>query len=180
MCLDDTLGPNCLSDGTDDMVLYVARLDVVRVSCYKRHVLAFLIFEANFPAVEKLRPGLYVGQLGILERSLELPANNVFETVVGDDVVVGALVLDRDGLLHQAALLELIAVDEGAAEASLLIGSKALGEVGIDLVHRVGIRGRVERGVLVFVLGVLQNFAGLRPGRSIALLSLSLGTARWV
>lgn len=95
-------------------------------------------------------------------------------------MVVGALVLDRDGLLHQTTLLELIAVNEGAAEASLLIGCEALGEVGIDLVHRVGIGGRVERGVLVFVLGVLENFTSLGPGRAVALLSLSLGTARWV
>jgi len=61
MGLDYALWSNCLSDGTDDMVLYVARLDVMRVSRYKRHVLALFIFEANLPAIEKLRPGLYVG-----------------------------------------------------------------------------------------------------------------------
>jgi hypothetical protein len=57
-----------------------------------------------------------------LKRSLELPADDVFKTVVGDDMVVSALVLDRDGLLHQAAFFELVAIDEGAAEPSLLIG----------------------------------------------------------
>jgi len=95
-------------------------------------------------------------------------------------VVVGALVLDRDGLLHQAALLELVAVNEGATEASLLIGCEALCEVGIDLVHRVGIGGRIERWVLVFVFRVLENLTRLGPGWSIALLSLSLGATRWV
>lgn len=61
MGLHYTLWSNCLGDGTNNMVLYVARLDVVRVSCYERHVLALFIFEANLPAIEKLWPGLYVG-----------------------------------------------------------------------------------------------------------------------
>lgn len=50
-------------------------------------------------------------------------------------MVMGALVLDRDCLLHQAAFFELVAVDQRATESSLLIRSKALSEVGIHLVH---------------------------------------------
>ena len=95
-------------------------------------------------------------------------------------MVVSALVLDRDGLLHQTTLLELVAVNERATEASLLVGCETLGKVGIDLVHRVGVGRRIERGVLVFVLGVLENFTRLGPGWSIALLSLPLGATRWV
>jgi hypothetical protein len=76
-----------------------------------------------------------------LKRSLELPADDVFKTVVGDDMVVSALVLDRDGLLHQATFFELVTIDEGAAEPSLLIGGQTLSEVGVHLVHGVDIAG---------------------------------------
>jgi hypothetical protein len=74
-----------------------------------------------------------------LEWSLELPTDNVFKTVIGDDMVMSALVLNRDGLFHQSAFLELVAIDEGATESSLLIGCQALGEVSVHLVHGVDI-----------------------------------------
>jgi len=61
MGLDYTLWSNCLSDSTNDMMLYMAWLDVMRVSRYKRHVFALFIFEADLPAIKELRPGLYVG-----------------------------------------------------------------------------------------------------------------------
>lgn len=133
MCLHDALSSKCLSYCSKHMVLYMTWLHMVRVSCYKGHVLALFIFETDFPAVEKLWPRLDISELGVLERSLELATDNIFQTVVGDDVVVGALVLDRDGLLHQTAFLELVAVDQGAAESPLLIGCQALSKVGVDL-----------------------------------------------
>jgi hypothetical protein len=55
---------------------------------------------------------LNVRQLRVLERPLELPTDNILKAVVGNDVVVGALILDRNSLLHQSTLFELIAVDE--------------------------------------------------------------------
>jgi hypothetical protein len=74
-----------------------------------------------------------------LKWSLKLSADDVFEAVIGDDMMMSALVLDRDSLLHQAAFFELVAIDEGAAESSLLIGCQALSEVGVHLVHGVDI-----------------------------------------
>jgi hypothetical protein len=53
-----------------------------------------------------------VGQLRVLVWSLELSAHDVFETIVRNDMVVRSLILNGYGLLHQAALFELVAVDE--------------------------------------------------------------------
>jgi hypothetical protein len=53
-----------------------------------------------------------VAQFLVLERSLEFPTYDVFKTVVGDDMMMCTLVLDRYGLLHQTSLFELIAIDE--------------------------------------------------------------------
>jgi hypothetical protein len=76
-----------------------------------RHILTLLIFKTHFPAVEKFRSGMDVCKLLILEGSFQFAANHVFETVVRDDMVMRALVLDGYSLLHKTPLFELIAVD---------------------------------------------------------------------
>lgn len=119
-------------------------------------VLALLILETDLPTGEKLWPGLDVAESWIFTRALELATNNVFEGVVRDDVMVGSLVLDRDGLLHQTALLELVAVNQRAAEATLLVGRQALGKVGIYLIRgfdrgSIASHGSLEDGVVVLV-----------------------------
>jgi hypothetical protein len=43
------------------MMLDMAWLDVVRIPGYKGHVFALFIFEANLPAIQKLRSWLNVG-----------------------------------------------------------------------------------------------------------------------
>jgi hypothetical protein len=139
MSLELTLSTDRLSYSSDNMMLHMTWLDVVWVSCYKGHVLALLIFKANLPTIQKLGSWLDVGELWILEWSLELSAHDVLQTVIRNDMVMSALVLDRDGLLHQTAFFELIAVDEGATESALLIGCQALGEVGVYLVHGVDV-----------------------------------------
>ena len=82
---------------------------------------ALLVFETDLPAREKLGPGLDVAECGVFARTLELTRHDIFECVVGNDVMVGALVFHRDGLLHQATILEFVTVDQRAAEAPLLI-----------------------------------------------------------
>jgi hypothetical protein len=121
MCLNHALYSDCLGYSSDNVVLQVTGLDVMRVPSYQRHVLAFLIFQTDLPSVEELWSGLYVLQLWILEWSLELPTNNIFKTVVRDDMMVSALVLDGNSLLHQAAFFEFVAVDERPTEATLLV-----------------------------------------------------------
>lgn len=75
-----------------------------------------------------------VRELVVLVWSLKLSTDHVFKTVVGNDVVMCSLVFNRDRLLHQTSLFELVAVDERAAEATLLVRRKALSEVGVDFV----------------------------------------------
>jgi hypothetical protein len=112
VCLHHTLYSDRLSDSPNDVMLQMTVLNVVRVAYNEGHIFALFILEADLPAIEKLRSGLNVGQLRVLERSLELSTDNVFETVVRDHMVVRALILDRYSLLHQTALFELITVDE--------------------------------------------------------------------
>ena len=79
--------------GRDGMVLHVAGLDVLRVARNERHILALLILQADLPASEEFGSRLYMLKPGILEWSLELAAHDIFQTVVGDDMVMGTLVL---------------------------------------------------------------------------------------
>jgi len=100
---------------------------------------------------------------GILERTLKLATYDVLQAVVRDDMVMCALVLDRDGFLHQSPFLELVAIDEGTTETALLIRSEALSKVGIDLASRVILarKSPLKRGVFVLVVGVVDVVAVL-------------------
>jgi hypothetical protein len=82
------------------MMLHVAMLDVSQIACNGRQVLALLILQTDLPAGEELWTRLNVLKPWILERSLQLAAHNIFETVIRDNMVVSALVLDRERLLH--------------------------------------------------------------------------------
>jgi hypothetical protein len=121
------------------MLLHVARLDVLGVACNDRHVLALFVLQTDLPASEKLWSRLNMLKPWILERSLQLATHNIFKAVVRDDMVMSALVFDRDSLLHQSSFLELVAVDERSTEASLLIRGKTLREVGVHLACGVGL-----------------------------------------
>jgi hypothetical protein len=90
----------------------MAGLVVLSVTTNERKVFSLLIFEAHFPATKKFRSRVDVGQLLVLIWSFELSAYDVFETIIRNNVMVCALVLDGYSLLHQTPLLELIAVDE--------------------------------------------------------------------
>ena len=157
----------------------------MRVTGDQWHVPILLVFEANFPARKQLRPGLDVGEFWILKRTLQLSSNDVFEAVVGYDVMSGALVLDGNGLLHEAALLELVAIDERTAETSLLFRGQTLSKVCIDFTH--GLHGRnvasgrgIKGRIVVFILGVVDVIARLGDGRGSALFALSLAATGWI
>jgi hypothetical protein len=120
-----------------------------------------------------------VGQLRVLVWSFELSAHDVFEAVVGYDMVVRPLVLDGYGLLHQTTLFELVAVDERATKAPLLIWVEALGEVGVHLGIRLS-NGSVESWVLELIIRLVYVFSSFGDIGAGALLSLSLSAARWV
>lgn len=137
MSLDHSVWANTLRYGCDSMVLHMARLDVLRVACNEGEVFALLVLEANFPTSEEFRPWLYVVKTWILEWSLELATHNVFEAVVRDDVVVCALVLYGNSLLHQTSFLELIAINERATKASLLVRRETLCKVGVHLTRGI-------------------------------------------
>lgn len=123
--------------GSDGMVLYVARLDVRRIARDERHVLALFVLQADLPTIEQLWSWLYVLQPRILEWSLELATYDILQAIVRDDMMVCALVFDRDGFLHQSTLLKLIAIDEGTTETTLLVWCETLGKVCIYLASRV-------------------------------------------
>lgn len=111
-----------LRDGEVDLWVHAGLRVADRHVCgVLRLLLALLVFKADLPVGQKLGPGLDVAECRVFARTFELTSNNVFEGVVGNDVVVGALVFHRDGLFHQAAILELVAVDQRTAEAPLLI-----------------------------------------------------------
>ena len=73
----------------------------------------------------------------ILERPLQLAAHNILETVVRDDMVMTALALDRYCLLHKPPFLELVTVNEGSAEPSLLGRGEVLRKVGVNFAFEV-------------------------------------------
>lgn len=110
-----------LRDCIEHMVLDVTWLDRLTVGANKRHVLTLLVFETDLPPVKKLRPGMNVSQLLVLERPLEFAADYIFQAIVGDHMVMCALILHGYGLLHQAPLFELVAVNQGATESTLLV-----------------------------------------------------------
>lgn len=111
MCLHSSLYTDSLCD-PKNVVLHMAWLHLVGIACYKRHIFAFLILQADFPTTEKLWSGLDVRQFWILGGTLELSADNILQTVVRNDMVVCTLIFDRDRLLHQATFLELVAIDQ--------------------------------------------------------------------
>lgn len=161
----------------NDMMLQVARLDRMPVACNERQVFALLVLKADLPAGEKLWSWLDFCKPWVLERSLQFTADDILEAVVRDDVVMCALVFDGDGLLHQAAFLEFVAVNQGPAEASLLIRCEALGKVGVYFVQGVGLTNRqsIECGILEFVVRCIHVLASLRNGRPGAFFSLAFG-----
>ena len=128
---------------------------------------------------------MHFGELGVLKRTFQLARHDIFEAVVGDDVVCCALVFDRNGLLHQSTFLEFVAVNQRAAEASLLIRSQILGKVCVDLSHRirrcdVASSNTIKRGVFVFVFGGIHILSRLAHGWACKLLALPFATARRV
>lgn len=94
MALNHPMRANRLCYGSDSMVLYVARLNVLRVACNDRHVFALFVLQADLPAIKQLRSWLYMLKPGILERPLELATYDILQTVIRDDMMVCALVLD--------------------------------------------------------------------------------------
>lgn len=50
-------------------------------------------------------------------------------------MVMSSLVFDGYSLLHQTTLFELVAVDEGAAETTLLVWGQTLCEICINFVR---------------------------------------------
>lgn len=124
---------------------------------------------------------LNIHELVILEWSLQLPVHNILETVVGDDMMMGAIVLYRNGLLHQPAFLELITVDERTAESTLLIRRETLSKVGIHffagcILGRYVLKGRIFV-LIVCIVDVLSSVGDRWAG---AFLSLAFGTTRRV
>jgi hypothetical protein len=124
------------------VMLEVAGLYMLRVSCDQRHVFTFFILEVDLPAVEELWSWMNICELRILKWPLQLATDHILETVVGDDVMVRALVLDGDGFLHQTAFLELVTVNKRSAKAALLVWSKTLGKIGIHLACGLCISGK--------------------------------------
>lgn len=152
---------------------------MLSIGTNNRQIFTLLIFETHFPAVEKFRSGVDVRKFLVLIRSFQLSTNHIFETVVRDDMVMRALVLNGYSFLHQASLFEFVAVDERPAEAPLLVWAKALGEVGVYLVRRVRL-GSIEGRVLILVVRVVDVISGFGDGRSGTFFSLSLSATRWV
>lgn len=146
---------------------------------------ALLVFQTDFPASEQIRSRLDVTQIWVLARALQLAVHYVFERVVRDDVVVGSLVLDGNGLLHQATLLELVAVDQRATEASLLVGRQVLSKIRVDLLRGLSWRdisgdGPLEEGIFVFIIRVCDIFASFGDRGAGAALAFPLAVARGV
>lgn len=166
----------------EHVVLEVAGLHGLSICANKRQVLALLVFETNFPPVKKLWPGMNVGQLLVLEWSLEFAAHDIFQAVVRDDMMVCALVLYGYGLLHQASLFELVTVDQRTTKSTLLIWIEALSEVFVHLGSgiRISSVGSLESGILILVIRCIGVVPSLSDGGSHAFLPLPLCTARWV
>lgn len=145
------------------MVLYVASLYMLSIACDEWQVLALFILEAYLPASQEFWSRLNVLEPWVLVWSFELPTYHVLKTIVGDDVVMRALVFDRYSFLHETPLFELVAVDQRATETPLLIGGKALCKVGIHFARGIGIAGKCSfvGGVFVFVVRVVDVFASL-------------------
>jgi hypothetical protein len=164
------------------MVLYVAGLYVLSIACDERQVLALFILKAYLPAGQEFWSRLDVFEPWVLVRSFELPTYHVLKAVVGDNVVMRALVFDRYSFLHETSLFELVAVDQRATETALLIGSKALCKIGVNFARGIGLAGKCSLigGVFVFVIRVVHVFTSLGDGQSCTFLALALCTARGV
>ena len=166
-----------LRDRPNNVVLQMTRLNRLPIACNERHIFTLFVLEADLPTSEKFWSRLDFCQSRVLEWSLQLTADHILKAVIGDDVVVCTLVLDGNGLLHQASFLELIAVNERPTEASLLIWGKTLGKVGVHLVHGLCLSDRhcVKGRVIEFIIGGVEVLPGLRDGGSSAFFSLSFG-----
>lgn len=105
----------------------------MRIARIDRGVFAFLVLQAHFPTCQQFRTRLDVRKLRVLERALELAGDDIFEAVIGDDVMVSPLVLYGNGLLHQASLLELVTINKRATKTPLLFGRECLREVCVSL-----------------------------------------------
>lgn len=177
--LDQPMWVHRLCRRRDRLMLHVTGLDVLGVACNERHVFAFLVLQADFPASEKFWPRLHILEPWVLKWSLELSAHNVLKAVIGDNVVVSALVFHGYGLLHETPFLEFVAVNERPTETPLLVRCKALCEVGVDLAHRVAFARQrsFERSMLVLIIRVVDIVASLRDRRSGTFLTLALCTA---
>lgn len=145
------------------MVLYVAGLYVLSIARHERQVLALFILEAHLPASQKFWSWLNVLESWVLVWSFELPAHHILKAVVGDNVVMRALIFDRYSFLHETPLFELVAVDQRATETPLLIGSEALCKIGIHFTRGIGLAGKRSfiGGVLVFIVRVVDVFTSL-------------------
>jgi hypothetical protein len=94
-----------------------------------------------------------------------------------------ALVFDGDGLFHQTPFLELVAVDQRATEASLLVRRQTLCKVCIDLPHWVqrGVvtsNSTIESGDFVFILRVVYIVSTFGNGGTQVFLAFPLATTR--
>lgn len=145
------------------MVLYVTGLYVLSIARDERQVLALFILKANLPASQEFWSRLDVLESWVLIWSFELPAHHVLKAVVGDNVVVRALVFDRYGFLHETPLFELVAVDQRATETPLLIGSEALCKIGVHFARGICLAGKCSfiGGVLIFIVRVDNTFTSL-------------------
>lgn len=161
MSLDHSVRAKSLCHGCNSMMLHMARLNVLGVACDKGQVFAFFVLKANFPTGKELWPWLHVLKTRVLEWSFELAAHNVFKAVVGDDVVVSALILHRNGLFHQTTFLELVAVNKRSTKSALLIRCEVLCKVGVDFTRGIRLTQErsIKRGVFVLVIRIVDVVA---------------------
>lgn len=182
MALDHPMWADRLCYGSNSMVLYVARLNVLGIACDERHVFTLFVLQADLPSSKQLWSWLYVLKPGILKRSLEFATDNILQAVVRDDMVVCALVLDRDSFLHQPTFLKLVAIDEGTTETALLIWGETLSEVRIHPASRfiLAWKGPLKRGGFVLIIGVVDVVAVLGDCWPSTLLTFALRATRRV
>lgn len=99
-------------------------------------------------------------------------------------MVMRSLVLYRDGLFHQSAFFELIAIDKGATVMSLLVWSQGLGKVFVDFsewLRRVNVLWQVPHGgVLVFITSIMYVLSPVGNRRASAPFTLALASARGI
>lgn len=65
-----------------------------------RLIFTLFVLKANFPASEQFRSRLDIAEIWVITRTLQFTVHNIFESVIGDDVMVSPLVFYRNRLLH--------------------------------------------------------------------------------